>query len=106
MKIETKPPKRRCFLCDSEKHLKYNCPKNPRNQQWNKGNKEKKVPQEQEQQHQAKHVASTSSGLYVEGKVNNVVMECLVDTGATLSILSLKTWDILRKTCVKKLEKH
>ncbi len=91
--------KRRCYICDSDKHLKFKCPQNPRNQKEKPGNGEP------EKQHQAKHVASTSSGLYAECKINNTVMDCLIDTGATLSILSLKTWDVIQQSCSEGLKR-
>ena len=38
------------------------------------------------QQIKTKYVANKSSGLYVECKINNIPTECLLDTGAMLSI--------------------
>ena len=31
-------------------------------------------------------------------------MECLIDTGATLSIMLLKAWDIIRDSCSNELK--
>ena len=83
---DTRPPRRRCYRCGSDKHLIRNCPKGKdegKATPSNRGDNEA---------HQAKLVASTSAGLYAECKMNNILTDCLIDTGATLSILSLKAW--------------
>ena len=80
--------KRKCHICGSEDHLRYKCPLNDQNKQ------DEKVKEDTEK-HQTKFVASKSSGLYIDCKVNTMSSEFLVDTGATLSILSIKGWDIL-----------
>ena len=51
-----------------------------------------------QESHQAKLIASLSSGLYANCKINNYDAECLVDTGATLSLISCKAWDIINKS--------
>lgn len=56
----SKPPTRKCFLCGSDKHLKFKCPQNPKNKNVNTD------INEQDGNHQAKYVASTSAGLYAE----------------------------------------
>ena len=78
--------RRKCYICGSEDHLKWACPEQ-------KPQDEK--PKEENEKHQSKFVASKSSGLYLDCKVNSVPSEFLVDTGATLSILSIKAWDVL-----------
>ena len=42
--------------------------------------------------------------MYVDCKINNIPTECLVDTGATLSILSIKAWDIISQHSTSKLQ--
>ena len=80
--------RRKCYICGSEDHLKWACPLNEQKPQDEK-------PKEENEKHQSKFVASKSSGLYLDCKVNSVPSEFLVDTGATLSILSIKAWDVL-----------
>ena len=43
-------------------------------------------------------MARKSSGLYIDCKVNTIPTEFLVDTGATLSILSIKAWNIISQS--------
>ena len=50
---------------------------------------------EESEKHQTKYVANKSSGLYIDCKINSIPTECLIDTGATLSIISIKAWDII-----------
>ena len=83
---DIRPPRLRCYRCGSDKHLKRNCPKGKdegKATPSNPGNN---------RAHQARFMASTSAGLYAECKIDNILTGCLVDTGATLSILSLKAW--------------
>ena len=77
--------KRACFKCGSEEHLIAKCP------QW----QQDATPKNASENHQAKLIAGTSSGLYVNCKINNYDAECLVDTGATLSLISCKAWDLM-----------
>ena len=91
--------KRRCFICGSDRHLKNRCPQNSTS---NKNNTSRFSYRKKN--HQAKHVASASTGLFVECKINDVVTDCLVDTGATLSVLSVRTWDIINQSCTTNLE--
>lgn len=83
-----KQPKRACFLCGSEEHLKANCPKNQKY----------RFKARENQNHQAKSVVRISSGLYADCKINNFETECLIDTGATLSIIASKAWDIITQS--------
>ena len=80
--------RRKCYICGSEDHLKWACPLNEQKPQDENS-------KEENEKHQSKYVASKSSGLYLDCKVNSVPSEFLVDTGATLSILSIKAWDVL-----------
>ena len=84
----SKQNKRKCFKCGSEEHLIYNCPKNQKTASETSEDKN----------HQAKSVAGISSGLYAECKISNYETECLIDTGATLSIISCKAWDTINQS--------
>ena len=80
--------KRACFKCGSEEHLIAKCPQM----------KPVTTTENNQESHQAKLIASLSSGLYANCKINNYDAECLVDTGATLSLISCKAWDIINKS--------
>ena len=95
---DTQPPRRRCYRCGSDKHLIRNCPKGK-----DEGKATPSKPGNKEA-HQAKLVASTSAGLYAECKINNILTDCLIDTGAKLSILSLKAWDIINQSSANNLD--
>ena len=82
-------PRRSCYICGSERHMKYRCPQN-KDGKYN-------APK-QDNKHQAKYVATTSSGLYATCKINDVITDCLIDTGATLSILSSKAWNTISQS--------
>lgn len=94
-----RPQRRRCYLCGSEQHLKFRCPQNQDNRK-----KESSVANEQNGSHKASYAASVGSGLYAECRVNDIVTDCLIDTGATLSILSLRAWDIINQSGNNQLE--
>ena len=94
-KDQTEPRKRKCFNCGSENHLQNTCPVK---------SEKKGTVSKQEENHQARYVASASGGLYADCQINNISMECLIDTGATLSIMSLKAWDIIRDSCSNELK--
>lgn len=87
--------KRKCFDCGSENHLKRNCPKN-------QGSKEADVKPDQ----QMKNVSNAGAGLYANCKVDNIQTQCLVDTGATLTLLSIGMWESLKPCSSPILEKY
>ena len=74
--------KRKCWTCGSENHLKNNCPHNKDRHTQNN-----KPPQQ---------VASTGAGLFADCKINNIPAQCLIDTGATLTIMSTQVWENIR----------
>ena len=82
--------KPRCYVCGSEDNLKLKCPSLKNNGKL----KESKGDETQ----QNKQVASVNGGLYADCKINGIDTECLIDTGATLSVLSLKAWDIISQS--------
>ena len=77
--------KRKCWTCGSEKHLRRTCTER----------QEKKTNQETNVQ-QTKHIASTGAGLYASCKINNISAECLIDTGATLTIMSQRMLETIK----------
>ena len=81
-----RPQRRGCYLCGSDQHLNFRCPQNQDNRK-----KESSVANEQNGSHQASYTASVGSGLYAECRVNDTVTDCLIDNGATLSIVSFKS---------------
>ena len=85
--------KRECWKCGSETHFKRNCPQLKQNAET-----EAKCQQ-------MTQVASCGTGLYVKCKVNGVPVESLVDTGATLTIISTRLWDIIQQCSSPLLEK-
>ena len=80
--------KRTCYKCGSENHFIAKCPDMKRDK--NKVNLQGG--------HQAKSIAGRSSGLYANCRINNYQTDCLVDTGATLSLISYKTWNIINQS--------
>ena len=84
--------RRTCWTCGSEKHIRINCPQT-----------EKKSETEDKDQ-QMKQVASCGAGLYVKCKVNRVPVESLVDTGATLTIISTRLWETIQQCSSPLLE--
>ena len=79
--------KRKCYLCGSEKHLLYDCPKNKDTR--GKGGSDKKGNDKVNLSN------FQGSGLYLTGKLNGYEVDCLVDTGATLSVLSTRAWKMI-----------
>ena len=93
----SRPQRRRCYLCGSEQHLNFR-------RSQNQDNRKKEPSNEQNESHQASYAASVGSGLYAECRVNGTETDCLVDTGATLFILSLRAWDIINQSGNNQLE--
>ena len=60
--------------------------------------------QKEAEQHHTKHIASESSGLYLPCKMNSIPTDCLVDTGATLLIVSVNAWDSLSQKSTMSLK--
>ena len=81
--------KRRCYLCGSTSHLKRNCPKRSNMQKTENGNSSSR--------HGVKTSHPRGSGLFVEAKINGLIVSCLVDTGATMSLISTRVWDKFEK---------
>lgn len=59
----------------------------------------------EDNQQQMKQVSRSGAGLYAKCKINNIQAECLIDTGATLTIMSMRLWDIIQLSSSSVLEK-
>ena len=83
---------RKCFICKSDKHLKKDCP-----QRKDRDANRKDEPKSQEK---ASVCASgmPHAGLFVRAQVGKYAVDCLVDTGATLSLVSAKVWSSIKGT--------
>ena len=49
--------------------------------------------QKEAEQHHAKHIASKSSVFYLPYKINSIPTDCLLNTEATLLILTVNAWE-------------
>jgi len=97
--------RRRCYECGSEEHLRSNCPKLGRDtKRYSKPKGDYRArtdkdsgPKNNSQKDGDKSGVKLSnfqgSGLYVAGKLAGRAIDCLVDTGATLTLISPKVWD-------------
>ena len=87
--------KRKCYECGSENHIKRNCPQI-----------QEQIETEAKSDQQMKNVSSAGAGLYAKCKVNNMLMQCLIDTGATLTILSIDMWESIKPCSAQVLERY
>ena len=108
--------KRTCFECGSESHFIQDCPKLNQQQHQPESNKTTQ-PQGGRQKHKKQSQSGNSdrkpdpnkkqdggkistsgsrgAGLFVSGTMKGVEVDCLVDTGATLTLISTKVWNTL-----------
>ena len=80
----------KCFICQSDQHLKRDCPKRNSNAPEKKGQK----PWEGK----ANVCGNYQAGLFIPAKLGDYVVDCLIDTGATLTLVSTKVWDTIKDT--------
>ena len=81
-------PTRKCFICKSDKHLKY-CPQRSDRESGGK---------DQEKSKEKANVSMTDTNhawLFVSAKFGQYAVDCLVDTGATLSLVSSMVWSTI-----------
>ena len=82
----------RCFNCNSDKHFARFCPK-PKPTKVQTNEKEKAEPEDKG----SVCLSSTNhAGLFVRAKLANYSADCLVDTGATLTLISNKVWSAIK----------
>ena len=86
---DRRPFKRRCFTCGSEHHLARDCDQRPAEAET------KPKDQDKTAEKGVKVSGIQNSGLFVPALVNGRPINCLVDTGATLIIISTKVWETL-----------
>ena len=82
---------RRCFNCNSDQHLIKDCtqPKTSKRDKDKPGSTNK----------ESVCLSSTNhAGLFVQAKLGEYGADCLVDSGATLSLLSSKVWSTIKGT--------
>ena len=89
--------KPKCYKCGSEDHLRPKCAL------FNKKGQKPSAEGEGEK-HQSKYIVNKSSGLYLDCTINNISTECLVESGATLSILSIKARNVISQHSTSKLK--
>ena len=83
----TQNTKRKCYTRGSEKHIRRICPQNKGEQQQDKSNS-----QEMEKVNLSNF---QGSGLYIASKLNGYGVDYLVDTGAILTVLSTRAWNMI-----------
>ena len=94
-KMQDQKPKRKryCYNCGAEDHIRPDCPKRSK-VFHNKSVKDKG------------NVAATGSGLYGDFKVNGILTEFLIDTGASLTLISTRVWEHVKESCVSELRPY
>jgi predicted aspartyl protease len=87
-----------CYECCQEGHSKRYCPE----LRWSTDN----VQGNPKEASSVKRSSCTGSGLYVEAKINGTPATCLIDTGATLTIVSSKFMDSVQALSSLESFKH
>ena len=90
--LERCPFKRRCYTCGSKDHLARDCDQMPVLAET------KPKDQDKTAEKGVKVSGIQNSGLFVPALVNGLPINCLVDTGATLAIISTKVRETLGRS--------
>ena len=81
---------RRCYICNSDQHLKRSC---PQRKDHTKDSKDKAGSTGKG----SVCLSNTSqAGLFVQANLEGYCADCLVDTGATLTLISSKVWSTIK----------
>ena len=83
------PYQRRCFSCGSTDHIIKDC----KQKQQEQGTQKKET--ESMEEGGVKVIGKKSFGLFLTACINGKPLSCLVDTGATLSIISSRAWEAM-----------
>ena len=76
-------PVRKCYICGSEKHLKRRCPK-----QGKDGDLRTNSRNNENNEKAAVNVSgSHHAGLFIQAKLEGLNLDCLDDTGTTLTLV-------------------
>ena len=79
--------RRSCFECGSKSHFRRSCPRLNKSAGNNLGNNAT-----QKDDGAANMSNRMGSGLFLQASFEGRILDCLVDTGATLSLISLDVW--------------
>ncbi|MCG8048996.1 MAG: reverse transcriptase domain-containing protein, partial [Candidatus Thiodiazotropha endolucinida] len=88
-------PLRECYQCGSTEHLIRDCDQNPRKTEGQKNTEDQPKVSEKDSNKSVKVSGTNNSGLFAAAEVNGKPVYCLVDTGATLTIISTKVWELV-----------
>ncbi|CAG2246143.1 unnamed protein product [Mytilus edulis] len=80
-----KPGKRGCWTCGETGHIRRNCPKHDKSN----------ATYQQKDRVRTGNVASDGGEMYIPGKFQGTNVQCLVDTGANVTILNDKVYNSL-----------
>ena len=103
-KKDSPPQKKRCFKCGEEGHIRPNCPKKKTNNDMASKPKDSTKPsanplQTRRKRKQSAGIGTSSAvheaGLYVKANVQGLNTKLLVDTGATITLISKEVYDRL-----------
>lgn len=86
-----------CYECGSDKHIRRNCPRLRK-----QNSDDKNVRYKPEDRHSAKCAGKQMSGLYITAQIEGFSVSCLIDTGATLSLMSSTLWERIRQNLTLK----
>ncbi|KAH3772216.1 hypothetical protein DPMN_173554 [Dreissena polymorpha] len=79
--------KRKCNECGSEEHLRRQCPKIRGQGTCNAGKKSEPT------NHVINQTERQATGLYTSAEIDQLPVECLIDTGASLTLISSRLWN-------------
>lgn len=110
---------RKCYRCGSDKHLKRDCPSNSSNQAHQPDHSVKKMSMTEHkpcdraqgneyktgEEHSRTIHSIKESGVYVTAKINEMDVYLLIDTGATVSLLSKVCYGNIQGNSTWRLEK-